>query len=176
MASVNKVILVGNLGKDPEVRYMPNGDAVANFSIATTDTWKDKNGMRQERTEWHNISMYRRLAEIAGEYLKKGSMVYVEGRLQTRKWQDKNGQDRYTTEIICDQMQMLGGKNGGTSNYDSTPSGGQQGNQGNYGRQTAPQQDDGGYTRDDSPPPPPVRRAPQQAAPRVEDMDDDIPF
>ncbi|WP_277060719.1 single-stranded DNA-binding protein [Rivihabitans pingtungensis] len=176
MASVNKVILVGNLGKDPEVRYMPNGDAVANFSIATTDTWKDKNGMRQERTEWHNISMYRRLAEIAGEYLKKGSSVYVEGRLQTRKWQDKNGQDRYTTEIICDQMQMLGGKNGGTSNYDSTPSGGQQGNQGNYGRQTAPQQDDGGYTRDDSPPPPPVRRAPQQAAPRVEDMDDDIPF
>ena len=120
--------------------------------------------------------MYRRLAEIAGEYLKKGSSVYVEGRLQTRKWQDKNGQDRYTTEIICDQMQMLGGKNGGTSNYDSTPSGGQQGNQGNYGRQTAPQQDDGGYTRDDSPPPPPVRRAPQQAAPRVEDMDDDIPF
>ena len=176
MASVNKVILVGNLGKDPEVRYMPNGEAVANFSIATTDTWKDKNGMRQERTEWHNISMYRRLAEIAGEYLKKGSSVYVEGRLQTRKWQDKNGQDRYTTEIICDQMQMLGGKNGGTSNYDSTPSGGQQGNQGNYGRQTAPQQDDGGYTRDDSPPPPPVRRAPQQAAPRVEDMDDDIPF
>lgn len=176
MASVNKVILVGNLGKDPEVRYMPNGDAVANFSIATTDTWKDKNGMRQERTEWHNISMYRRLAEIAGEYLKKGSSVYVEGRLQTRKWQDKNGQDRYTTEIICDQMQMLGGKNGGTSNYDSTPSGGQQGNQGNYGRQTAPQQDDGGYTRDDSPPPPPVRRAPQQAAPWVEDVDDDIPF
>ena len=176
MASVNKVILVGNLGKDPEVRYMPNGDAVANFSIATTDTWKDKNGMRQERTEWHNISMYRRLAEIAGEYLKKGSSVYVEGRLQTRKWQDKNGQDRYTTEIICDQMQMLGSKNGGTSNYDSTPSGGQQGNQGNYGRQTALQQDDGGYTRDDSPPPPPVRRAPQQAAPRVEDMDDDIPF
>lgn len=96
--------------------------------------------------------------------------------MQTRKWQDKNGQDRYTTEIICDQMQMLGSKNGGTSNYDSTPSGGQQGNQGNYGRQTAPQQDDGGYTRDDSPPPPPVRRAPQQAAPRVEDMDDDIPF
>ena len=176
MASVNKVILVGNLGKDPEVRYMPNGDAVANFSIATTDTWKDKNGMRQERTEWHNISMYRRLAEIAGEYLKKGSSVYVEGRLQTRKWQDKNGQDRYTTEIICDQMQMLGGKNGRTRNYDSTPSGGQQGNQGNYGRQTAPQQDDGGYTRDDSPPPPPVRRAPPQAAPRVEDMDDDIPF
>ena len=85
MASVNKVILVGNLGKDPEVRYMPNGDAVANFSIATTDTWKDKNGMRQERTEWHNISMYRRLAEIAGQYLKKGREVYIEGRIQSRK-------------------------------------------------------------------------------------------
>ena len=151
MASVNKVILVGNLGKDPEVRHMPNGDAVANFSIATTDTWKDKNGMRQERTEWHNISMYRRLAEIAGEYLKKGSSVYVEGRLQTRKWQDKNGQDRYTTEIICDQMQMLGGKSGG----------GGEGRRDDY---------------DDSPPPPPVHRAPQQAASRTEDMDDDIPF
>ncbi len=94
MASVNKVILVGNLGRDPEVRYMPNGDAVANFSIATTETWKDKNGMRQEKTEWHNIAMYRRLAEIAGEYLKKGSSVYIEGRLQTRKWQDEQGNDR----------------------------------------------------------------------------------
>ena len=111
MASVNKVILVGNLGRDPEVRYMPNGDAVANFSIATTDTWKDKQGNRQEKTEWHNIVMYRRLAEIAGEYLKKGSSVYIEGRLQTRKWQDKQGNDRYTTEIIADQLQMLGGRN-----------------------------------------------------------------
>lgn len=110
MASVNKVILVGNLGKDPEVRFMPNGEAVANFSIATTDSWKDKAGAKQERTEWHNIVMYRKLAEIAGEYLKKGRPVYVEGRLQTRKWQDKEGNDRYTTEIICDQMQMLGGK------------------------------------------------------------------
>lgn len=109
MASVNKVILVGNLGRDPEVRYMASGEAVCNFSIATTDTWKDKNGQKQERTEWHNIVMYRRLAEIAGEYLKKGRPVYIEGRLQTRKWQDKNGQDRYTTEIIADQMQMLGG-------------------------------------------------------------------
>lgn len=113
MASVNKVILVGNLGRDPEVRYMPNGDAVANYSIATTETWKDKNGMRQEKTEWHNIVMYRRLAEIAGEYLKKGSSVYIEGRLQTRKWQDKQGNDRYTTEIVADQMQMLGGRNSG---------------------------------------------------------------
>ncbi|CAG0982350.1 Single-stranded DNA-binding protein [Methylophilaceae bacterium] len=120
MASVNKVILVGNLGRDPEVRYMPNGEAVCNFSIATTDNWKDKNGQKQERTEWHNIVMYRKLAEIAGEYLKKGRPVYVEGRLQTRKWQTKEGQDRYTTEIIADQMQMLGGRDSGGSNasYD----------------------------------------------------------
>ncbi len=117
MASVNKVILVGNLGRDPEVRYMPNGEAVCNFSIATTDTWKDKSGARQERTEWHNIVMYRKLAEIAGEYLKKGRPVYIEGRLQTRKWQTKEGQDRYTTEIVADQMQMLGTREGGAS-YD----------------------------------------------------------
>jgi len=108
MASVNKVILMGNLGKDPEVRFMPNGDAVCNFSIATTDNWKDKNGEKQERTEWHNIVMYRKLAEIAGEYLKKGRPVFIEGRLQTRKWQTKEGQDRYTTEIIAESMQMLG--------------------------------------------------------------------
>jgi single-strand DNA-binding protein len=110
MPSVNKVILMGNLGRDPEVRFMPNGDAVCNFSIATTDTWKDKAGERQEKTEWHNIVMYRRLAEIAGEYLKKGRPVYIEGRLQTRKWQTKEGQDRYSTEIIADSMQMLGGR------------------------------------------------------------------
>ena len=115
MASVNKVILVGNLGRDPEVRFMPNGEAVCNFSIATTDSWRDKNGQKQERTEWHNIVMYRKLAEIAGEYLKKGRPVYVEGRLQTRKWQTKEGQDRYTTEIVADQMQMLGGREGGGS-------------------------------------------------------------
>jgi single-strand DNA-binding protein len=125
MASVNKVILVGNLGKDPEVRYMPNGDAVCNFSIATTDTWKDKAGAKQSRTEWHNIVMYRKLAEIAGEYLKQGAPVYVEGRLQTRKWQTKEGQDRYSTEIIADQMQMLGGKKDGesvTTQRQDTPS------------------------------------------------------
>ena len=110
MASVNKVILVGNLGKDPEVRFMQNGEAVCNFSIATTDSWKDKAGAKQERTEWHNIVMYRKLAEIAGEYLKKGSTVYLEGSLQTRKWQDKEGHDRYTTEINSSVMQMLGGK------------------------------------------------------------------
>jgi single-strand DNA-binding protein len=121
MASVNKVILVGNLGRDPEMRFMPNGEAVCNFSIATTDSWKDKSGQKQERTEWHNIVIYRKLAEIAGEYLKKGRPVYIEGRLQTRKWQTKEGQDRYTTEIIADQMQMLGGREGGggSSSYES---------------------------------------------------------
>ena len=111
MASVNKVILVGNLGRDPEVRYMPSGDAIANISVATTDSWKDKNGEKQERTEWHRVSFFGKLAEIVGEYLKKGSQVYVEGRLQTRKWTDKEGQDKYTTEIVADRMQMLGGKN-----------------------------------------------------------------
>lgn len=191
MASVNKVILVGNLGRDPEVRYMPNGDAVANYSIATTETWKDKNGMRQEKTEWHNIVMYRRLAEIAGEYLKKGSSVYIEGRLQTRKWQDKQGNDRYTTEIVADQMQMLGGRNsgGGGGGYEGgshdgggygggggSGSGSGGGNRGgNYG---APQ---GGYDdnqpprmRDDTPPPP--RRQEAKPAANFDDMDDDIPF
>ena len=121
MPSVNKVILMGNLGRDPEVRFMPNGDAVCNFSIATTDSWKDKAGERQEKTEWHNIVMYRRLAEIAGEYLKKGRPVYLEGRLQTRKWQTKEGQDRYTTEVIADSMQMLGGREGAPA-QESQPS------------------------------------------------------
>lgn len=115
MASVNKVILVGNLGRDPEMRYMPSGDAVASFSIATTDNWKDKNGQKQERTEWHRISMFGKQAEIAGEYLKKGSSVYIEGRLQTRKWQDKEGNERQTTEVVADRMQMLGGRSGGNT-------------------------------------------------------------
>jgi len=119
MASVNKVILVGNLGRDPEVRYMPNGEAVCNFSIATTENWKDKSGVKQEKTEWHNIVMYRKLAEIAGEYLKKGRPVYVEGRLQTRKW-EKDGVTRYTTEIIGDNMQMLGSKGDGGASYDGS--------------------------------------------------------
>jgi len=109
MVSVNKVILLGNLGRDPETRFMPNGDAVCNFSIATTESWKDKQGQKQENTEWHNIVMYRKLAEIAGEYLKKGSSVYLEGRLQTRKW-EKDGVTRYSTEVIADSMQMLGSK------------------------------------------------------------------
>lgn len=110
MASLNKAILIGNLGKDPEVRFMPNGDAVCNFSIATTESYKDKNGDKQDKTEWHNVTIYRKLAEIAGQYLKKGSQVYLEGKIQTRKWQDKEGNDRYTTEIVCDEMKMLGGK------------------------------------------------------------------
>ena len=112
MASVNKVILIGNLGRDPETRYMPDGGAITNISIATTENWKDKNGEKQEKTEWHRVAFFGKLAEIAGEYLKKGSQVYVEGRLQTRKWQDKDGQDKYTTEIVADRMQMLGSRQG----------------------------------------------------------------
>ena len=149
MASANRVILVGNVGRQPEVSHMANGDAVAKFSIATTDSWKDKSGERHEKTEWHSIIIFRRLGEVAGEYLKKGSMVYLEGRLQTRKWQDKNGQDRYTTEIVCHEMKMLGGKSWGEGSRE-------------------------GY--DDSPPPPPTRRTPQQSASRTEDIDDDIPY
>lgn len=118
--SVNKVILIGNLGRDPEVRYTPNGLAVANLNIATSETWKDKqSGENQERTEWHRIALYARLAEIAGEYLRKGSKIYIEGRLQTRKWQDKNGQDRYTTEIIADSLQMLDSKGGSNNMSDN---------------------------------------------------------
>ncbi len=123
---VNKVILVGNLGQDPDVRYMPNGNAVANISVATSETWKDKNtGDNQEKTEWHRVVLFRRLGEIAGEYLKKGSKVYIEGKLQTRKWQDQNGQDRYTTEVVADQMQMLdsrgAGMGGDAPAYNSAP-------------------------------------------------------
>lgn len=111
---INKVILIGNLGQDPETRYMPSGSAVTNLRIATTDSFKDKDtGEKQERTEWHSVAMFGRLAEISAEYLKKGSQVYIEGRLRTRKWQDKEGKDRYTTEIIADEMQMLGGRGGG---------------------------------------------------------------
>lgn len=110
MASVNKVILVGNLGRDPETRYMPEGGAITNCSIATTDTWKDKGGEKQERTEWHRVVFFGKLAEIAGEYLKKGAQVYVEGRLQTRKWQDKDGTDKYSTEVVANAMQMLGSR------------------------------------------------------------------
>ena len=145
---VNKVILVGNLGKDPEVRYMANGGAVCNLTLATTESWKDKQtGEQKDKTEWHNIVFYRRLAEIAGEYLKKGSQIYVEGKLQTRKWQDKSGNDRYTTEIIANEMQMLGGRGGGGSAEFGGGAGGS--------RSAAPA---------------------QAAAPVADDFDDDIPF
>lgn len=118
---VNKVILVGNLGQDPEVKYMPSGQAVCNVSIATSESWNDKNtGEKQERTEWHRVVFFRKLAEIVGEYLRKGSQIYVEGRLQTRKWQDQSGADRYTTEIVANDMQMLGGRGGGAG-LDAPP-------------------------------------------------------
>jgi single-strand DNA-binding protein len=144
---VNKVILIGNLGRDPEVRYMPSGGAVTNVTIATTDTWKDKqSGEQQERTEWHNVVFYNRLAEIAGEYLKKGSKVYVEGSIRTRKWQDKEGKDRYTTEIIANEMQML----------DSRGAGGG----------TAPQREGSGGARQKG----------ETVAEPAGDFDDDIPF
>ncbi|MAQ00990.1 MAG: single-stranded DNA-binding protein [Pseudomonadota bacterium] len=180
---VNKVILVGNLGNDPEVRYMPNGNAVANLSLATSESWKDQQGQVQERTEWHRLTMYRRLAEIAGEYLKKGSQIYVEGKLQTRKWQDQQGQDRYTTEIIVDQMQMLGGRDGGQGGqgggYQQRPQGGQQG--GGYG---GGNQNYGGGNQGGGYQQPPQQQRPQggqnqQKPPMAEpdfDFDDDIPF
>lgn len=179
---VNKVILVGNLGNDPEVRYMPNGNAVANLSLATSESWKDQQGQVQERTEWHRLTMYRRLAEIAGEYLKKGSQIYVEGKLQTRKWQDQQGQDRYTTEIICDQMQMLGGRMDGQQQggggYQQRP---QNNNQGGYQQQGGGYnqggQNQGGYQQ--APQQAPQQGGQQPKPPMAEpdfDFDDDIPF
>ncbi|MCW8109837.1 single-stranded DNA-binding protein [Alteromonas ponticola] len=175
---VNKVILVGHLGNDPEVRYMPNGNAVANLSLATSESWKDQQGQVQEKTEWHRLTMYRRLAEIAGEYLKKGAQIYVEGKLQTRKWQDQQGQDRYTTEIIVDQMQMLGGRQEG-GNPGNAGGGYQQrpqnsGNQG-YNQQGgyAPQANQGGGR----PPQPSNQSNAKPAMPEPDfDFDDDIPF
>jgi single-strand DNA-binding protein len=159
MASVNKVILVGNLGRDPETRYMPDGGAITNVSIATTATWKDKSGEKQEQTEWHRVAFFGKLAEIAGEYLKKGSQVYVEGKLRTRKWQDKDGAEKYTTEIIADAMQMLGSR-GGMGGGDSA--GGGEG--GGYSRPAAPS---GGASKP---------AAGKGGAAKFDDMDDDIPF
>ncbi|HWA14123.1 MAG TPA: single-stranded DNA-binding protein [Burkholderiales bacterium] len=153
MASVNKVILVGNLGRDPEVRYLPSGDAVANVTLATTETWKDKSGEKQEQTEWHRVAMFGKTAEIAGEYLKKGSQVYIEGRLQTRKWTDKEGQERYTTEIRCDRMQMLGSRSGGSE------------------RMAPP--DDDAPARSSAPA---KKAAPAGKGGNFDDMEDDIPF
>ncbi|WP_286233774.1 single-stranded DNA-binding protein [Thalassotalea sediminis] len=133
---INKVIIVGNLGQDPEVRFMPNGSAVANFTVATSETWKDKQtGEQKEKTEWHRIVIYQRLAEIAGEYLKKGSKVYLEGRLQTRKWQNQQGQDQYTTEIVANEMQMLDSRGQGQGGFQSSAP-----QQGGYQQQAAPQQ------------------------------------
>ncbi len=160
MASVNKVIIVGNLGKDPEVRYMPSGSAICNITVATSRQWKDKtSGDRQEETEWHRIVFFDRMAEIAGEYLKKGRPVYVEGRLKTRKWTDKDGVDKYTTEIVATDMQLLGSREG--------MGGGDEGGGG------------GGYSRPAARPSAPSTPAAKPAAKSstgFDDMDDDIPF
>ncbi|NYT68761.1 single-stranded DNA-binding protein [Pusillimonas noertemannii] len=170
MASVNKVILVGNLGRDPEVRYSPDGAAICNVSIATTSQWKDKaSGERREETEWHRVVFYNRLAEIAGEYLRKGRSVYIEGRLKTRKWQDKEtGQDRYSTDIVADQMQMLGGR--GDSGDDNGFSGGNSGGYGGSQQRQQPASRQGGRPAQQRP------AAPSAPATSLADMDDDIPF
>jgi len=157
MASVNKVILIGNLGKDPEVRYAPSGSAICNVTLATSRQWKDKtSGEKQEETEWHRVVFYDRLAEIAGEYLKKGRPVYVEGRLKTRKWTDKEGVEKYTTEIVADQMQLLG----------SRESGGDEAGGGGQRSAPAPRPAAGR----------PAAAAPAKSSTGFDDMDDDIPF
>ncbi|MBK6853056.1 MAG: single-stranded DNA-binding protein [Burkholderiales bacterium] len=181
MASVNKVILIGNLGRDPEVRYTPNGAAICNVSIATTRNWKSKDsGERQEETEWHRVVFYDRLAEIAGEYLKKGRPVYVEGRLKTRKWQDKEGKDNYTTEVIADQMQLLGGREGGGGGGEAEEGGGYSGGgarSGGGGSSYGAGRESRGEPEARPPRPAPQRPAPApKAATGFDDMDDDIPF
>lgn len=161
---INKVILVGNIGGDPEVRYMPNGNAVATISVATSETWKDKEtGNKQERTEWHRVVCFNRLGEIVGEYVRKGSKLYVEGSLRTRKWQDQQGQDRYTTEIVASDIQMLDGKGQSTGGYgDSQPMSQQEPQQGSATRRPQPTQ---------------TAQASQTAAQEAfEELDDDIPF
>ncbi len=161
MASVNKVILIGNLGRDPEVRYAPSGAAICNVTIATSRQWKDKtSGERQEETEWHRVVFYDRLAEIAGEYLKKGRPVYVEGRLKTRKWTDKDGVEKYTTEVIADQMQLLGGREGGAGGGGGMDAG---------GGAAAPRQAPAAR-------PAPAGKPAAKPAGGFDDMDDDIPF
>ena len=170
MASINKVIVIGNLGKDPEVRYMPSGSAICNITVATTRQWKNKeSGDKMEETEWHRISFFDRQAEIAGEYLKKGSSVYVEGRLKTRKWTDKEGVERYTTEIIADVMQLLGARQG---------MGGGQGpedDNGGYTERAAPAQRSAPAARPQTAAAPAQRQAPKPAT-GFDNMDDDIPF
>lgn len=189
MASVNKVILVGNLGADPETRYMPSGDAVTNIRLATTDRYKDKqSGDFKEATEWHRIAFFGKLAEIAGQYLRKGSSVYIEGRIRTRKWQDQSGQDKYSTEIVADQMQMLGGRSSGGGEeggygggagagggagggYSRESQGGGQGG-GSYGGSGGRGQGGGGQGGQQGG----QRRQQQAPSNGFEDMDDDIPF
>ena len=168
---INKVILIGNLGQDPETRYMPSGGAVTNVTLATSETWKDKTtGQPQERTEWHRVVFYNRLGEMAGEYLKKGSKVYVEGSLRTRKWQGQDGQDRYTTEIVASEMQMLdsrGGAGGGMNDgsYNQAPP-----------QQRQPQQAAAPQQQNQNQPPQQQNQPPQPPAGSFDDFDDDIPF
>ncbi|HGM2050625.1 TPA: single-stranded DNA-binding protein [Neisseria gonorrhoeae] len=173
--SLNKVILIGRLGRDPEVRYMPNGEAVCNFSVATSETWNDRNGQRVERTEWHNITMYRKLAEIAGQYLKKGGLVYLEGRIQSRKYQGKDGIERTAYDIVANEMKMLGGRNenSGGAPYDEGYGQSQEAYQrpAQQSRQPAP---DAPSHPQEAPAAP--RSQPVPAAAPVEDIDDDIPF
>ncbi|ELA7833421.1 single-stranded DNA-binding protein [Vibrio alginolyticus] len=174
---INKVILVGNLGNDPEIRYMPNGGAVANITIATSDSWRDKaTGEQREKTEWHRVVLFGKLAEVAGEYLRKGSQVYIEGQLQTRKWQDQSGQDRYSTEVVVQGfngvMQMLGGRGQG----GGAPMGGQQQQQGGWGQPQQPAQQQYNAPQQQQP----QQQAPQQPQQQYNeppmDFDDDIPF
>ena len=197
MAGVNLVIILGNLGNDPEVRYMPNGEPVANISIATSETWNDKNtGEKREKTEWHRVTAYRRTAEIIGQYTRKGSKLYVEGRLQTRKWSDQSGQQRYTTEIIADNIQMLDSRSGGEGSFGGNGGGNYPNNRNNgggYGQQGGGYDQDygGSYDQDygapsggnRSQPPTPNKPVPPQnnnggvGGPTLDqDFDDDIPF
>jgi single-strand binding protein len=168
MSSLNKVILIGNLDRDPEIRYMPNGEAVCNFSIATSETWNDRQtGQRQERTEWHNITLYRRLAEVAGQYLRKGSPVYIEGRIQSRKYMGKDGIERTAYDIIGSEMKMLGSRSGGSAEHGDAPTQEQSSH-----HMTAEQyaSASGGAVS------PPRRQAPAAPVAPVDDIDDDIPF
>ncbi|CAJ91552.1 Single-stranded DNA-binding protein [Cupriavidus necator] len=179
MASVNKVILVGNLGADPETRYLPSGDAVTNIRLATTDRYKDKqSGEMKEATEWHRVSFFGKIAEIAGQYLRKGSSVYIEGRIRTRKWQDQSGQDKYSTEIVADQMQMLGSRQGGGGGGgDEGGYGGGAGGGGGYSREASGGGYGGGRGGQGGGQSGGAARRPQQPASNgFEDMDDDIPF
>ncbi len=172
MAGVNKVIVLGHLGRDPEMRYQTSGAAIATLNIATSESFKDKEGNKQERTEWHRVVLFGRAAEVAGEYLHKGSMAYVEGRLQTRKWTDKEGQERYTTEIVGDRLQLVGGKDNGNAGGDNAPRNASNGSGGNSGRSgNAPRNDTGNNRAQPS-------NASHDPFPsdNSQNWDDDIPF